>query len=74
MTLSKEQLEIIAQIRQLNSADKVYLVGGAVRDLILDRKIYDLDFVVEGDGVELAYQFAKELGFDSSVVHRYDDL
>ncbi len=31
-----------------------YLVGGFVRDLILSRKNFDLDFVVEGDAIALS--------------------
>ena len=32
----------------------VYIVGGFVRDLLLDRPSLDLDIVVEGDAVQLA--------------------
>ncbi|MFN3534415.1 MAG: CBS domain-containing protein, partial [Desulfatiglandales bacterium] len=39
-----------------------YLVGGVVRDLILKRPNWDLDVVVEGDGIELANQVGKRLG------------
>lgn len=31
-----------------------YIVGGIVRDILLNRKNYDLDFVVEGDAIALA--------------------
>lgn len=37
---------------------KVYLVGGAVRDLLLHRPILDFDLVVEGDAPRLARQLA----------------
>ena len=33
---------------------RVYLVGGVVRDLLLRRRILDLDLAVEGDGLALA--------------------
>ena len=36
-----------------------YLVGGFVRDKILERPTKDADFVCEGDGLELAKQAAK---------------
>jgi tRNA nucleotidyltransferase (CCA-adding enzyme) len=39
-----------------------YLVGGTVRDLLLGRDSPDLDFVVVGDGLELAAAAARELG------------
>lgn len=40
----------------------VYAVGGFVRDLLLDRPNYDLDLVIEGDGVAFARVFAAEVG------------
>jgi len=36
----------------------LYLVGGIVRDLLLERETFDLDLVVEGDAVGLAQQLA----------------
>ncbi|MEE9366332.1 MAG: CCA tRNA nucleotidyltransferase [Dehalococcoidales bacterium] len=39
---------------------KLYLVGGVVRDLILGRGNFDLDLVVEGDAIALAGELAKE--------------
>ncbi len=41
---------------------EAYVVGGFVRDLLLNRKNLDVDFVVEGDGVAFAAALAKELG------------
>lgn len=38
-----------------------YLVGGCVRDLILDRQNYDLDFVVEGSARELAHALSARM-------------
>lgn len=40
----------------------VYLVGGFVRDLLLDRENRDLDLVVEGDGLGFAALLSEELG------------
>lgn len=39
-----------------------YVVGGYVRDLILNRPNKDIDFVCLGSGIRLAEQVAKELG------------
>ncbi len=39
----------------------VYLVGGMVRDLILERSNEDVDLVVEGDGIAFAKALADEL-------------
>ena len=40
----------------------VYAVGGFVRDLLLQRPNQDIDLVVEGDGLALARELARELG------------
>lgn len=32
----------------------IFLVGGTVRDILLRVKNYDLDFVIEGDALNLA--------------------
>lgn len=40
----------------------LYLVGGAVRDLLLDRINIDLDLVVEGDALKLANDLSAKLG------------
>ena len=54
-------------------ADRVgvnaYIVGGFVRDLILGRKNYDIDIVVEGDATLFAKQIGRELG---AKVHTFD--
>ncbi|MBJ7329392.1 MAG: CCA tRNA nucleotidyltransferase [Solirubrobacteraceae bacterium] len=42
-------------------AGRVYLVGGAVRDLLLDRPPRELDVVVEGDPMELAHALGGEI-------------
>jgi tRNA nucleotidyltransferase (CCA-adding enzyme) len=39
--------------------ERVYLVGGVVRDLLLGQANLDLDLVVEGDAIELAQQLTK---------------
>jgi len=38
----------------------VFVVGGFVRDLLLNQKNYDLDVVVEGDGIVFAETFARQ--------------
>ena len=39
----------------------VYLVGGSVRDLLLGLEIHDLDFAVQGNGLDLARRVADRL-------------
>ena len=45
----------------------VYLVGGAVRDLLLDRESFDVDLAVEGDAIE----FARGLGGEVTAHGRF---
>ncbi len=39
-----------------------YVVGGFVRDVLLERANFDIDIVVEGNGLEFARELARELG------------
>ncbi len=39
-----------------------YVVGGFVRDILLERKNFDIDLVVEGNGIAYAKELAKQLG------------
>ncbi|ADC89544.1 Polynucleotide adenylyltransferase region [Thermocrinis albus DSM 14484] len=38
---------------------RCYLVGGVVRDLLLGKRVWDIDFVVEGDAIKLAQRLAQ---------------
>lgn len=49
-----------------------YLVGGSVRDLLLDRQNFDLDFVVEGSARELAHELAKRMPHLYELVVEHD--
>lgn len=40
----------------------IYLVGGAIRDALLNRSNYDYDFVTPGDALKIARQLADDLG------------
>ena len=44
----------LAVVRERAAEEPVYLVGGAVRDLLLARRRADVDLVVEGDAAALA--------------------
>lgn len=48
----QEALLACAKVAEENDY-KIYLVGGTVRDLILENKICDIDVIVEGDAVDL---------------------
>lgn len=61
----KERLEpkIIDLLKDIGMAGdltgvELFVVGGFVRDLLLYRKSYDIDIVVEGDGIAFAKQLA----------------
>ncbi len=49
----------------------VYLVGGAVRDLLLGLPSIDLDLVAEGDAPALAVALARETGARTAVHRRF---
>lgn len=54
--------KIISKVAQENN-QTVYIVGGYVRDLLMQRKApTDIDFVTEQSGIELAKVVGKELG------------
>jgi len=62
--LGKELLVLLERISKV--ADKsgvfVYMVGGFVRDLLLNVANKDIDIVVEGDGIEFASHLVAEFG------------
>jgi tRNA nucleotidyltransferase (CCA-adding enzyme) len=49
----------------------LYLVGGGVRDLLLDRPHLDVDLAVEGDAASLAEELAAEVGARLTVHRRF---
>lgn len=50
-------------INQLISTDEaVFLVGGAVRDILLNRPVHDVDFVLPGDVRKIARKVANAIG------------
>ena len=59
--LPERILNLLKQIGEV--ADQIgcdaYVVGGFVRDLLLDRKNEDIDIVIEGDGIAFAKKYAK---------------
>ncbi|RPJ52326.1 MAG: HD domain-containing protein [Chloroflexi bacterium] len=59
---AKVRRKILAALRELAAADRpVYLVGGGVRDQLLDRPAHDLDFVLPGETLGLARALANRL-------------
>lgn len=50
--------------------ESLYIVGGYVRDLILDRPSNEIDFLVIGNGPDYATDFANALGINEIVIFR----
>ena len=44
-----------------------YVIGGYVRDALLNRPSKDVDIVVVGSGIDLARRVAKDIGDNTSV-------
>jgi len=61
-------IDIIIDIKNfIPKGEKLYLVGGVVRDIILNRPSYDIDFVFEGE-IDLLEQSLKSHGIKT---HRF---
>lgn len=52
----------------LNQSQPIYLVGGAVRDMLLGRPVHDLDFAVPYDGIKLAFKVGDKFGWPAYVL------
>jgi tRNA nucleotidyltransferase (CCA-adding enzyme) len=55
----------------LQGLDPSYLVGGAVRDLLLGKPSVDLDVAVEGDARQVARELARRLGGEATEHERF---
>ncbi len=69
----KELLELLHDTSNEASklGQRVYLVGGIVRDLLLGYPNFDLDLVTEGDAVELAKRIARINGAGLVIYPRF---
>lgn len=57
--------DIVNEVRRaLPASLPVWVVGGAVRDALLNRRVRDLDFVVQGDALNVGRAVAKVLRAD----------
>jgi tRNA nucleotidyltransferase/poly(A) polymerase len=57
---------ILENLREFSTPQRpIYLVGGAVRDWLLDRPVHDLDFVLPGETRRLAQEIARR--FDGAL-------
>jgi len=69
--LGTEVLACIQAIGQFANQEhlSIYLVGGIVRDLLLERVNNDIDLVVEGDAINFSKKLAQAYGGD---IHSYE--
>ncbi len=58
--LPRDIIELLRKVGELAAemGYQAYAVGGFIRDLLLRRPNFDIDIVVEGDGIEFARTFA----------------
>jgi len=71
--LPQQLLELVKDISEqaAKQGQRVYLVGGVVRDLLLGYPNFDLDLVVEGDAVKLAQRVAETSPAKLLAHHRF---
>ncbi len=72
-SLPDELLALVRAAADLAKAygQRLYLVGGSIRDLLLGRRNLDIDLVVEGDALELAHLLTKIYGGDLIIHPRF---
>src|SRR5215207_8090184 len=59
---------LIDKVRDALPNQEIYLVGGAVRDILLNRVSHDLDFAVPSNGIALARRVANAINADFMVL------
>lgn len=71
--LTPQRRDLIKQVTKTaqQMGMPVYIVGGVVRDLLLDRPMMDFDIVVEGDATRLGKQLAAEYGGNLAVYPQF---
>ena len=60
-TIALPLLQLAGELGKRHNT-KVYVVGGFVRDLFLNRKSKEIDLMIEGDGIKFSHLLADELG------------
>ena len=59
---------LVDRIREILPNQEIYLVGGAVRDMMLNRLSHDLDFALPSNGISVARRVADALKADFMVL------
>lgn len=58
---------------RLSTGRRVFLVGGTIRDLLLERNPVDLDFAISGSGIDFARRFARSIHGSFVLLSEADD-
>ena len=69
--LDSQLLQLLELVRELAPGMRVYLVGGAIRDLLLGRPAKDLDFVQPDGSIQLAKAVSRRL---NGAMYTLDDV
>lgn len=56
----RRAIAVAVTVAQMNNID-IFLIGGVVRDLILDNPIKDIDIAVQGDAIDFAHKLLNEV-------------
>ncbi|MGB9741929.1 MAG: CCA tRNA nucleotidyltransferase [bacterium] len=64
---------VYEQLLEVRGNRACYLVGGALRDILLNREPHDFDFAVAGSGIEFAREFARRIRGKLVVLSESDD-
>jgi len=68
MPIPFSQSPLIDKVRNALPGQEIYLVGGAVRDMMLNRLSHDLDFALPSNGISLARRVANALQADFMIL------
>ncbi len=64
ITLKDGQMQVFSLLCQKLGNDNVFLVGGCLRDALLDRESFDMDFAVRNDPGQIAKLFPYALYYE----------
>lgn len=59
--LDLDVIQLLKRVVEREGAD-AYVIGGYVRDVLLEREVKDIDVVTTGSGIDLATSVAEEIG------------
>lgn len=70
---TKKLLNLLIKIGEIADSIglKAYIVGGFVRDLLLEKSNFDIDIMVEGDALPFATRVGQELNAECKLIERF---